>query len=110
MQLTIVEVVDCTARLWAPRCGAVPARRDLREAVCRVHHRDCAAAGQLRASLGLAQRELALRAGGRRDGAALCLAAQVLVLPIMNYVAALRRRTKAARTPWRFQYQTWAAP
>ena len=89
LQLTIVDVVDYTARL----SGATIWHRYLRGVTYRKLFAVCTGiivalkavnfilvSGWLRKNW-----EYALVAGA--DGAALCLAAQVLVLPIMNYVA-----------------------
>ncbi len=89
LQLTIVDIVDYTARLM----GATIWHRYLRDVTYRKLFAACTivivalkavnfilVSGWLQANW-----EYALVAGA--DGAALCLAAQVLVLPIMNYVA-----------------------
>lgn len=89
LQLTIVDAVDYTARL----AGATIWHRCLRRVTYRKLFGTCTivivalktvnfilVSGWLRQNW-----HYALVAGA--DGAALCLAAQVLVLPIMNYVA-----------------------
>ena len=89
MQLTIVEVVDYTARL----VGATVWHRYLRGVTYRKLFAACTIvivllklANFVLVSDWLSENwHYALVAGA--DGAALCLAAQVLVLPIMNYVA-----------------------
>ena len=89
LQLTIVEVVDYTARL----VGATIWHRYLRGVSYRKLFGACTViivalkfANFVLVSDWLSQNwHYALVAG--MDGAALCLAAQVLVLPVMNYVA-----------------------
>jgi len=89
LQLTIVDVVDYTARLM----GATIWHKYLREVSYRKLFGWCTvlivflkAANFVLVSDWLsANWHYALVAGA--DGAALCLASQVLVLPIMNYVA-----------------------
>lgn len=89
LQLTIVEVVDFTARL----VGATVWHRYLRSVTYRKLFAACTIvivllklANFVLVSDWLSENwHYALVAGA--DGAALCLASQVLVLPVMNYVA-----------------------